>query len=107
LALLLLSMLVMSVLVLLLLLSVLPMFLLILPLPLIVLFGFGLPVLASFVLRTVLLIPLLLVLRVGRSSHSEKQTQNGCAGDSNYFHRCYLHCWLRYGGSNADFLSSC
>jgi hypothetical protein len=32
----------------------------------------------------------LLLLRVGRSSDSQKQGQNGCADDSNYFHKCSL-----------------
>ena len=57
---------------------------------LIVLLGPGLLVLIPWLLRTILLFALPLVLRVGRYSHSEKQTQNGCAGDSNYFHRYYL-----------------
>jgi hypothetical protein len=30
------------------------------------------------------------MLCVSRSSDSEKQAQNDCAGNSNYFHRCYL-----------------
>jgi hypothetical protein len=60
------------------------------------LFGFALLVLALLLFAMVLLFALLLMLCVGRSSDSEKQTQDGCAGDSNYFHRCYLHyCWLR------------
>jgi hypothetical protein len=57
---------------------------------LIVLLGLGLLVRIPWLLRTVLLFALLLVLRVRRYSHSEKQTQNGCAGDSDYFHRYYL-----------------
>ncbi len=106
--LLLLSMLLMFVLVLpLLLLSMFLMFVLVLLLRLTVLLRVGLLVLVSLLFRVVLLFVLLLVLRVGRSSHSEKQTQNGCAGDSNYFHRYYLHyCWLRYACSNASFRSS-
>jgi hypothetical protein len=35
---------------------------------------------------------LLFVLRVRRTTDSEKQRQNGRAGDSNNFHRYYLHC---------------
>jgi hypothetical protein len=30
------------------------------------------------------------MLCVARSSDSKKQAQNSCAGNSNYFHRCYL-----------------
>ncbi len=102
-----LSMLLVFVLVLSLLLSILLVSVLVLPLRLTVLLRVGLLVLVSLLFRVVLLFVLLLVLRVGRSSHSEKQTQNGCAGDSNYFHRYYLHyCWLRYACSNASFRSS-
>src|ERR1017187_271774 len=36
--------------------------------------------------RLTLLLRMLLVLRVRRSRDSEKQTQKGCAGESNYFH---------------------
>ena len=36
----------------------------------------------------VLLFPLLPLPGVGRSSDSEKQGQDGCAGGSNYFHKC-------------------
>src|SRR6202047_171095 len=54
------------------------------------LFGLGLLVLALLLLGMVLLCALLFLPRVGRSSNREKQRQNGCAGDSNYFHRCYL-----------------
>ena len=44
----------------------------------------------------VLLFAVLLLLCVCRSSDSEKQRQNGCADDSNWFHKCCLHCcWLR------------
>jgi len=44
----------------------------------------------------VLLCALLFLLCVGRSSNCEKQRQNGCAGDSNYLHGCYLqNCLLR------------
>ena len=54
------------------------------------LFGLGLLVLALLLLGMVLLCALLFLLCVGGSSSREKQRQNGCAGDSNYFHRCYL-----------------
>src|SRR6266849_792554 len=57
---------------------------------LLLLFVLGLLVLALFLLGMVLLCALLFLLCVGRSSNREKQRQNGCAGDSNYFHRCYL-----------------
>ncbi len=53
-------------------------------------FGLGFLVLALLLLGMVLLFALLLVLCVRRSSDSEKQRQNGCAGDTNHFHRCYL-----------------
>jgi hypothetical protein len=33
---------------------------------------------------------LLLLLCVGKTSDPEKQRQNGCAGDTNHFHGCYL-----------------
>src|ERR1039457_3971987 len=49
------------------------------------LFRFRLLLLA-LLLGMVLLFALLLVLRVRRSRDSEKQTQKGCAGESNYFH---------------------
>jgi hypothetical protein len=52
--------------------------------------GFGLLVLALLLLGVVLLFPLLLVLCTSRSSDSEKQRQNGCAGDANSVHTCYL-----------------
>jgi len=54
------------------------------------LFGLGLLGL-GLLLGMVLLIALLVVLCIRRSSNSEKQRQNGCAGNSNYSHRCYLH----------------
>jgi hypothetical protein len=50
------------------------------------LFGLGLLVLALLLLGMVLLFALLLVLCINRSSDSEKQRQNNCAGDSGYFH---------------------
>ena len=53
--------------------------------------GFALLVPALLLIMT-LPLALLLVLSVGRSCDSEKQGQNGCAGDSNYFHLCYLRC---------------
>src|SRR5229473_2982144 len=54
------------------------------------LLGLGLLVLALLLLGMVLLCALLVLLFIRRSGDSEKQRQNGCAGDSNYFHRCYL-----------------
>jgi hypothetical protein len=45
-------------------------------------------------LGMVLLCALLVLLCIRRSGDSEKQRQNGCAGDSNYFHRCYLQTLL-------------
>lgn len=55
------------------------------------LFRLGLLVLALLLCGMVLLFALLLMLSVNRSSESEKQRQKGCAGDSNYLHKCYLH----------------
>jgi len=49
------------------------------------LFGLSLLVLALLLLGMVLLFPVLLLLCVSRSSDSEKQGQNGCAGDSELF----------------------
>jgi hypothetical protein len=54
------------------------------------LFGLGLLLLALLLIGMVVLFAPLFLLCVGRSSNREKQRQNGCAGDSNYFHRCYL-----------------
>ena len=54
------------------------------------LFGLGLLLLALLLIGMVLLFAPLLLLCICRSSDREKQRQNGCAGDSNYFHRCYL-----------------
>src|SRR6266849_4070183 len=54
------------------------------------LLGLGLLVLALLLLGMVLLCALLVLLCIRRSGDSEKQRQNGCAGDSYYFHRCYL-----------------
>ena len=84
LVLLLLSMLLLPVLVLLLLLSVLWLLSMLL-------FGLGLLVLALLLFRMVLLFALLALLCVGRIGDSENQRQNGCAGDSNYFHYGYLY----------------
>ena len=39
---------------------------------------------------TVLVCALLIPLCICRTGDSEKQRQNGCAGDSNYFHWCCL-----------------
>ncbi len=56
--------------------------------------GFALLV-PALLLSMVLLFALLFVLSVSRSGDSEKQGQNGCAGDSDYFHVCYLRCcWV-------------
>jgi hypothetical protein len=49
----------------------------------------------------------LLLLRVGRSSDSQKQGQNGCAGDSNYFHQCKPTLLPSENASTASFLSLC
>jgi hypothetical protein len=63
--------------------------------------------LSVLLLGMVLLCVLLVLLCVRRSSDSEKQRQNGCAGDSDYFHRCYLqNCWLRNACPSASFLLS-
>jgi hypothetical protein len=43
-----------------------------------------------FLVLAHLLLGVLLLLRVGRSGDPQKQRQNGCAGDSNYFHKCCL-----------------
>jgi hypothetical protein len=52
--------------------------------------GFGLLVLTLLLLGVVLLFALLLVLCVSRSSDSEKQRQDGFAGEANCVHTCYL-----------------
>jgi hypothetical protein len=57
------------------------------------LLGLGLLGLALLLFGMILLFTLLLVLCISRNSDSEKQRQNGCAGDSDAFHRCYLHCY--------------
>src|ERR1700674_4515536 len=63
--------------------------------------------LIALLLLMVLLCALLFLLGIRRSGDSEKQRQNGCAGDSNYFHRCYLqNCWLRNACPSASFLLS-
>ena len=63
--------------------------------------------LSMLLLGMVLLCALLLLLCIRRSRDSEKQRQNGCAGDSNCFHRCYLqNCWLRNACPSASFLLS-
>ena len=49
--------------------------------------GLTLVLLALCLCRMVLLFALLLLFRVGSSSDSEKQRQDGCAGDSNHFHK--------------------
>jgi hypothetical protein len=79
----------------LLLLSALLLVVLVLPLLLsVLLFGLGLLLPALLLFGMVFLVAPLLLLCVGRSSDSEKQTQDGCAGESNYFHLCYLrYCW--------------
>ena len=46
--------------------------------------------LSMLLLGMVLLCALLVLLCIRRSGDSEKQRQNGCAGDSNYFHGYYL-----------------
>jgi hypothetical protein len=46
--------------------------------------------LRMLLLGMVLLRALLILLCVRGSSDAEKQRQNGCAGDSNYFHGYYL-----------------
>ena len=53
--------------------------------------GLGLLMLALLLFRMVLLFARLLVLCVHRSGACQKQRQNGGAGDSNSFHRYYLH----------------
>ena len=70
---------------------------------LLVLFRFGSLVLTLLLLGMVLFFALLLVLCVSRSSDSEKQRQNGCAGDSNRVHMCYL---CACACSSASFQSS-
>jgi hypothetical protein len=54
---------------------------------LLLLFRFGLLVLTLLLLGMVLFFALLLVLSIGRGRNSEKQRKNGCAGNSNYFHK--------------------
>ena len=73
----------------------------------VLLLGFGLLVLILLLLGVVLLFAaLLLVLCVSRSSNSEKQRQNGCAGDSNRVHMCYL-CFFQDGLRMLAQASSC
>src|ERR1700757_4965321 len=57
----------------------------------VLLLGFGLLVLTLLLLGVILLFALLLVLCISRGSNSEKQRQNGCAGDFNCVHMCYLY----------------
>ena len=58
------------------------------------LFGLRLLVLALLLFGMILLFALLPLLCVGRGD-SEKQRQNGCAGDSNHFHMgCLYYCSL-------------
>ena len=51
----------------------------------------GLSLLVSTLLWMVLLFAVLL-LCVNRNRNPDKQRQNGCAGDFNYFHKRFLHC---------------
>jgi hypothetical protein len=76
----------------LLLLSLLFLIVLILPLLLLSLLRFwlGLLLLALLLFGTVLLFVLLILLSISRSGDSEKQRQNGCAREFNYFHSCRL-----------------
>jgi hypothetical protein len=60
------------------------------------LLGFALLMLALLLFGTVLLFVVLLLLRVRRTTDSEKQRQNGCAGDSNNFHGYYPPLLLIY-----------
>jgi hypothetical protein len=63
--------------------------------------------LSMLLLGMVLLCALLVLLCIRRSGDSEKQRQNGCAGDSNYFHGYYLqNCWLPNACPSASFLLS-
>jgi hypothetical protein len=99
--LLLLSVLLLFVLVLpLLLLGVLLLFVLVLPLLFGMLWvGLSLLVLARLLFGVVSFF-VLLILSAGSDSDSEKQRQKGCADDSGYSHKCYLHyCQLRYANS--------
>jgi hypothetical protein len=60
----------------------------------VLLFGLGLLVLVLLLFGMILLFALLPLLCVGRSDY-EKQRQNGCTGDSNYFHMgCLYYCSL-------------
>src|SRR6266403_1359100 len=72
---------------------ILPLLLLgvLLPLLSMLLFRFGLLVLALFLCGVVLLFALLLVLCISRSSDSEKQGQKNCAGDSKSLHSLLPH----------------
>ena len=66
--------------------------------------GFGLPVLTLLLLRVVLFFAL--VLCISRGSDSEKQRQNGCAGDFSCVHMGYL-CSLQDGLRLLAQASSC
>jgi hypothetical protein len=84
---------------------VLPLRVLRLLLPRMLLLGLGLLMLAPLLLGMVLLFARLLMLCVHRSGACEKQRQKGGAGNSNYFHRCYLRYYsLSDACSSAGFL---
>jgi hypothetical protein len=54
------------------------------------LLGFGFLLVGLLLLALVSLFTLLFLLRVGRTSDSEKHGQNRCTGDADYFHVCRL-----------------
>ena len=61
------------------------------------LFGFALLMPALLLFGVVLLVAVLFVLGVGRCSDSEKQGQNGRAGNCDHFHMCCLRCgWITF-----------
>src|SRR6478735_6581878 len=61
------------------------------------LFRFALLMPALLLFGVVLLVAVLFVLGVGRCSDSEKQGQNGRAGNCDHFHMCCLRCgWITF-----------
>jgi hypothetical protein len=69
--------------------------------------GFGLLLLALFLLRMLLLFTLLLPLRISGSRDSEKHSQGRCAQDSNSFHHVFsITAGTRTPCSSASVLSS-
>src|ERR1700687_3939514 len=76
---------------------------------LLLLFRFGLLVLTLLLLSMSFFFVLLLLLRIGRNRNSEKQRENGCAGNSNYSHwfrLLRLYSATQHGRSPSLFIGS-